>query len=36
LSEAGKKLVFDKNGFAYCEKSKKKYKLEKDKVIEVI
>lgn len=27
VSEAGKKLVFDKDGFAYCEKSKKKYQL---------
>ncbi len=28
FSEAGKKLEFDKNSFAYCEKSNKKYKLE--------
>jgi len=28
FSEAGKKLEFDKNGFAYCEKLNKKYKLE--------
>ena len=28
VSEAGKRLKFDNNGFAYCEKSKKKYKLE--------
>lgn len=34
-SEAGKKLVFDKNGFAFCEKSKKKYKLENDLVKEI-
>ena len=34
-SEAGQKLEFDENGFAYCEKSNKKYKLEDDKVIEV-
>ncbi len=27
-SEAGKKLIFDDNGFAFCEKSGKKYKLE--------
>ncbi len=33
-SEAGKKLVFDKDGFALCEKSKKKYKLENGKVLE--
>jgi UDP-2-acetamido-3-amino-2,3-dideoxy-glucuronate N-acetyltransferase len=35
LSEAGKKLKFDKDGYAYCDKSKKKYKLDKDKVFEV-
>ena len=34
FSEAGKKLKFDENGFAYCEKSKKKYKLENEKVFE--
>ena len=34
-SEAGKKLDFDKNGYAYCEKSNMKYKLENGKVIEV-
>ncbi len=34
-SEAGQKLVFDKSGFANCEKSGKKYKLENEKVIEV-
>jgi UDP-2-acetamido-3-amino-2,3-dideoxy-glucuronate N-acetyltransferase len=28
FSEAGKKLDFDDQGFAYCEKSNKKYKLE--------
>lgn len=27
VSEAGKRLTFDKDGFAYCEKSKKKYKM---------
>lgn len=27
VSEAGKKLTFDKDGFAYCEKSKKKYQF---------
>jgi len=27
-SEAGKKLEFDKNGLAFCERSNKKYKLE--------
>jgi UDP-2-acetamido-3-amino-2,3-dideoxy-glucuronate N-acetyltransferase len=35
MSEAGAKLVFDKDGFAYCGKSKKKYKLEKNLVTEV-
>lgn len=33
-SEAGKKLEFDKNGFAFCEKSNKKYKLENGIVTE--
>ncbi len=33
VSEAGKKLKFDEDGIAYCEKSKKKYKLEKNVVI---
>ena len=28
VSEAGKKLVFDKEGNAYCEKSKKTYHME--------
>jgi len=35
LSEAGKKLEFDKNGYAFCEKSKKKYRLESGIVSEV-
>lgn len=35
VSEAGKKLDFDKEGFAYCEKSNKKYKLENNRVFEV-
>jgi UDP-2-acetamido-3-amino-2,3-dideoxy-glucuronate N-acetyltransferase len=34
-SEAGNKLVFDENGFAFCEKSGKKYKFENDLVKEV-
>jgi len=34
-SEAGKKLEFDGSGFAYCDKSNKKYKLEDNKVSEV-
>jgi len=36
VSEAGKKLVFDKDGFAYCEKSKKKYHLTNGTVKEII
>jgi UDP-2-acetamido-3-amino-2,3-dideoxy-glucuronate N-acetyltransferase len=32
VSEAGKKLNFDKEGFAFCEKSNKKYKLEDGEV----
>ncbi|BDQ02764.1 acyltransferase [Ignavibacterium sp.] len=35
VSEAGKKLHFDKDGIAFCEKSNKKYKLENNRVIEV-
>jgi UDP-2-acetamido-3-amino-2,3-dideoxy-glucuronate N-acetyltransferase len=35
VSEAGKRLSFDENGEAYCEKSNKKYKLENGKVFEV-
>jgi UDP-2-acetamido-3-amino-2,3-dideoxy-glucuronate N-acetyltransferase len=35
MSEAGKKLVFDKKGYAFCEKSKKRYKLENGLVKEV-
>jgi UDP-2-acetamido-3-amino-2,3-dideoxy-glucuronate N-acetyltransferase len=34
-SEAGKKLVFDKDGYSFCEKSGKKYKFENDIVKEV-
>lgn len=34
ISEAGNKLIFDENGFAYCEKSKKKYQIIKGKVSE--
>jgi len=34
-SEAGKKLIFDENGTAFCEKSGKKYKLENNIVIEI-
>jgi len=35
FSEAGKRLKFDENGIAFCEKSNKKYKLENNKVSEV-
>ncbi len=35
-SEAGKKLKFDENGIAHCEKSGKSYKLENGKVIEAV
>ena len=34
VSEAGKRLNFDENGIAVCEKSKKKYKFEKGNVFE--
>ncbi|MEW6701739.1 MAG: acyltransferase [Bacteroidota bacterium] len=34
ISEAGQKLAFDKYGFAFCIRSNKKYKLEKEKVVE--
>jgi UDP-2-acetamido-3-amino-2,3-dideoxy-glucuronate N-acetyltransferase len=35
LSEAGKKLKFDKDGTAFCDKSQKKYKLENNLVKEI-
>jgi UDP-2-acetamido-3-amino-2,3-dideoxy-glucuronate N-acetyltransferase len=35
ISEAGQKLKFDDNGFTFCEKSNKKYRLEKNTVTEV-
>lgn len=35
FSEAGKRLVFDKDGIAFCEKSNKKYKLENKIVTEI-
>ena len=35
VSEAGKRLQFDENGFAHCDKSGKKYKLENKVVFEV-
>jgi UDP-2-acetamido-3-amino-2,3-dideoxy-glucuronate N-acetyltransferase len=35
VSEAGKRLEFDKDGIAFCEKSKKKYQFEDGLVTEV-
>ena len=35
FSEAGKKLQFDKSGYAYCDRSNKKYKLENGVVREI-
>lgn len=35
VSEAGIRLEFNKDGFAFCEKSKKKYKFENGSVKEV-
>lgn len=35
VSEAGRKLNFDNEGIAFCEKSNKKYKLENNKVYEI-
>lgn len=35
VSEAGKRLEFDKDGIAFCEKSGKKYKFENGKVKEI-
>jgi UDP-2-acetamido-3-amino-2,3-dideoxy-glucuronate N-acetyltransferase len=35
VSEAGKRLDFDKDGIAYCEKSKKKYQFQNDRVTEI-
>lgn len=35
MSEAGQKLIFNENGIAYCERSKKKYKLENGSVAEI-
>jgi UDP-2-acetamido-3-amino-2,3-dideoxy-glucuronate N-acetyltransferase len=36
VSEAGKRLSFDKDGFASCEKSKKKYQIKNGLVTEVV
>ncbi len=35
MSEAGEKLIFDDEGFAYCKKSNKKYQLINGIVVEV-
>lgn len=35
VSEAGKRLGFDKDGFAFCEKSQKRYQLKDGLVTEV-
>ena len=35
ISEAGKRLSFDENGVAACEKSGKKYRLENNRVTEI-
>lgn len=35
VSEAGKRLHFDENGLAFCEKSGKRYKFENNKVCEI-
>ncbi len=35
VSEAGIRLEFDKDGFAFCEKSRKKYKFENGSVKEI-
>jgi UDP-2-acetamido-3-amino-2,3-dideoxy-glucuronate N-acetyltransferase len=34
MSEAGKRLNFDSDGFAFCEKSSKKYRLLNNRVVE--
>lgn len=35
MSEAGKRLKFDKDGYAYCDKAKKRYLLKNNIVTEV-
>jgi len=35
VSEAGKKLVFDSDGYAFCEKSKKRYKINNEIVTKI-
>jgi UDP-2-acetamido-3-amino-2,3-dideoxy-glucuronate N-acetyltransferase len=36
VSEAGKKLIFDENGIAFCQKSGKRYKFQNGKVFEIL
>jgi len=35
LSEAGRKLIFNKDGISFCEKSQKKYKFINGKVLDI-
>jgi UDP-2-acetamido-3-amino-2,3-dideoxy-glucuronate N-acetyltransferase len=35
MSEAGTRLAFDPDGIAYCERSRKRYKLEAGRVREL-
>lgn len=35
VSEAGKKLSFDNDGIAYCEKSGMKYRIKEHKILEI-
>lgn len=35
VSEAGKRLDFDKKGVAFCDKSHKKYKISDERVVEI-
>ncbi len=35
MSEYGHKLIFDKDGFAFCPESKQEFKLEKNKVTRI-
>jgi len=35
VSETSKKLVFDEDGYAFCEKSKKRYEIDNEIVTEI-
>jgi len=35
MSEAGQRLVFDRDGYAFCQKCRRAYKLEDSTVKEV-